>query len=151
VFFSELIKGELRPSIYRVPYGLSDEPLEQLATTTFSRSLDDAIRDKQTLFADLARLFDFPDYFGKNWDALTDCLSDLNWLDPQPQRIVLIWKQPLALYDASTEDFLTALRVLNAVIDRWWSRNVMFHALLEDPIQALPLSGLPLLFVDRAI
>lgn len=26
---------------------------------------------------DLARMFDFPDYYGRNWDAFNDCLRDV--------------------------------------------------------------------------
>ena len=33
-------------------------------------------RDKQAFLAACARSLDFPDYFGHNWDAFADCLSD---------------------------------------------------------------------------
>jgi hypothetical protein len=29
------------------------------------------------MYTDLAQLFDFPDYFGRNLDALNDCLTDV--------------------------------------------------------------------------
>ncbi len=35
------------------------------------------------LFAELASLWGFPEHFGKNWDALNDCLCDLSWLNPR--------------------------------------------------------------------
>ena len=36
--------------------------------------------DRQTVLQLLATAFAFPGYFGRNWDAVIDCLSDLSWL-----------------------------------------------------------------------
>lgn len=35
--------------------------------------------DRTDLLAALGRALDFPDYYGVNWDALEECLSDLSW------------------------------------------------------------------------
>ena len=43
-----------------------------------------SVPDGAALLARLARELQFPDYFGANWDALQDCLTDLpDWL-PAP-------------------------------------------------------------------
>ena len=56
------IRGALPPAVVaRIPPGLT------------SRS---------DLFDVLASELRLPDYFGHNWDALDECLRDLDWLDP---------------------------------------------------------------------
>ena len=35
-----------------------------------------ACRTRAAFFTEVARVLRFPDYFGHNWDALTDCLRD---------------------------------------------------------------------------
>jgi RNAse (barnase) inhibitor barstar len=36
-----------------------------------------ACRTRAAFFAEAARVLEFPDYFGRNWDALVDCLRDV--------------------------------------------------------------------------
>src|SRR5215510_6367496 len=42
-------------------------------------TIDGSTNGKQQLLAQIAAGLAFPDYFGENWDALIDCLSDLSW------------------------------------------------------------------------
>ena len=38
------------------------------------------LENKAALLVFLAQAIPLPDYFGKNWDALEECLADLSWL-----------------------------------------------------------------------
>ena len=44
-------------------------------------TIDSSTRGKRELLERIAHGLSFPDYFGGNWDALIDCLSDLSWLE----------------------------------------------------------------------
>src|SRR5262245_29338699 len=50
---------------------------------------------KQDLLRALAAGLKFPDYFGYNWDALEECLSDLSWLGGQARVVILHKHVPL--------------------------------------------------------
>lgn len=46
-------------------------------------------RDKASLLARCAVAFALPDWFGHNWDALQDCLTDLSWAPASAGRLVV--------------------------------------------------------------
>jgi len=37
----------------------------------------DRIASRKTLHSELARVFSFPDYYGRNWDAFDECIDAL--------------------------------------------------------------------------
>jgi RNAse (barnase) inhibitor barstar len=67
-----------------------------------------AIATRDQLFAVLARELRLPSYFGGNWDALSDCLRDLSWIEP---RRVIIDHEAVPVLDTVTlRAYLEVLR-----------------------------------------
>lgn len=90
---------------------------------------------KPTLLKNLAKALSFPDWFGENWDALEDCLSDLSWSDASGH--VLLFEGA----DAG-DDFGVLVDVLQSAAEYWAGRNRPFFAVFLDPKAALPLPEL---------
>ncbi|ASO22130.1 RNAse (barnase) inhibitor barstar [Actinoalloteichus hoggarensis] len=70
------------------------------------------LADSTEVIDAIARLLAFPETFGRNLDALYDCLTDLSWLDEGEHR--LVWVDPASLADRAPADFS---RVRRAVLD----------------------------------
>lgn len=68
------------------------------------------VRDKESALDAIASALSFPDYFGKNLDALYDLLRDLSWLDECEH--VLIWTAPETLRDADPSGYTGIERTL---------------------------------------
>ncbi|MFI7633303.1 barstar family protein [Nonomuraea sp. NPDC049400] len=65
-----------------------------------------ACRTRAAFFEEVARALRFPGYFGRNWDALTDCLRDTG-------AVALFVEHAEELLDAEPpEQFATLLAVL---------------------------------------
>ncbi|MFW5659620.1 MAG: barstar family protein [Bacteroidota bacterium] len=77
----------------------------------------DAVKDKTDLLKQLQSGFDLPDYFGHNWDALEDCLTDLNWV--AEKEVWLIHNAQLALEDHELETYLSILKD----VGKHWQQN----------------------------
>jgi len=69
------------------------------------------------VFNEFARALEFPDYFGHNWDALEECLADLEWL-PAKGYVVLITEAQAVIPD-DEEEYETLLEVLNDAGEAW--------------------------------
>lgn len=90
---------------------------------------------KDDLLARVARSARFPDWFGRNWDALADCLGDLSWW-PAPGYVLLL-EHSSECRAAATEDFRTLVSILDEAAEDWRERNVAFWALLPLPADEL--------------
>jgi RNAse (barnase) inhibitor barstar len=88
-----------------------------------------------TLFAEFARALEFPDYFGHNWDALEECLADLEWL-PTKGYILLITDAASVLSNDETE-FETLLEILRDAGEAWGSGQAGMGARGAIPFHVL--------------
>lgn len=94
-----------------------------------------AIDARADLFEVMARALDFPDWFGSNWDALEDSLSDLSWRKGEGHVLVL------RSYPAGDElGVLTD--VLRTAAEYWAGRGRPFFAVYIDPQKRLALPDL---------
>ena len=91
--------------------------------------------EKPVLMKNIAAALDFPDWFGENWDALEDCLSDLSWREATGH--VLLLEQAKV-----GDDFGVLVDVLGSAADSWASRGMPFFAVFIDPAGELPLPEL---------
>src|SRR3954469_14515306 len=106
----ELLTGRREPGLHRWPVSRREAArgiteAERAGWRAFW--LDGAgVRDKAAFLARCAQEFAVPSYFGHNWDALQDCLSDLSWAPTNCGYLVLFdhWQE---LAEADPETYKT--------------------------------------------
>lgn len=86
--------------------------------------------DKAGLLERFASALHFPPWFGHNWDALSDCLTDLSWLPARGYRIML--SRPQDLRAADPETLATALEILQEAAGFWADEGVAFDIELSE-------------------
>jgi hypothetical protein len=75
------------------------------------------ICDKQSFLRKIAMVMKFPDYFGQNWDALDECMTDLEWC--AAERYVLIYDQPDVFAKAAPTEWEVAYDILRSSVAHW--------------------------------
>lgn len=97
------------------------------------------IHDKAGLLAAIGRALQFPSWYGRNLDALADCLSDLSWLTADGHLIVL--EHCDGIHSAAAADFLAVIDILGQAASDWREQGVPFWCLIE--MQANGFAWLP--------
>ncbi|HVJ24090.1 MAG TPA: barstar family protein [Burkholderiales bacterium] len=126
---TERLKDATRSGVYRVTR--ADEVVDAVQGTGNSLA---RIRyaDKPALMKNIAAALRLPDWFGANWDALEDSLSDL------PDRgYVLLFENARA-----GDELGVLIDVLRSSAEWWAGRGKPFFVVFIDPARALPLPDL---------
>jgi len=92
-------------------------------------------RDKNDLLQRIAAALQFPATFGRNWDALADCLGDLEWL-PHAGGYAWLFDHAGELRDASENDFDTLCDILDDACAHWMERGMPCFAFIALPDDA---------------
>ncbi|MBF0527890.1 MAG: barstar family protein [Deltaproteobacteria bacterium] len=115
-------------------YGLEgDWPLDQLKAMTVRHDcsffhLDGRnIDNKEDFLRQMAETLAFPGYFGNNWDALADCLTDMSW--HETQGYVVLIESPDRLAKSVPEDFAVLLDVFQETADFWRMHDKAWYVL----------------------
>ena len=90
-------------------------------------------------FAEFARALAFPDYFGRNWAALDECLADLDWID-SPVIVLIIRNAARLLVNEPPKQLEILTEILHGAAEGWSKetedgiprRSRAFHVILLD-------------------
>ncbi len=75
------------------------------------------IARKEQLLNHFATTLRFPGYFGGNWDALEECLTDMEWVDAPGY--VIYYDHIDALLGAQPEQFATFVEICRDAVGSW--------------------------------
>jgi RNAse (barnase) inhibitor barstar len=100
------------------------------------------MQSRELLLDEFAAALQFPLYFGRNWDAFEECMSDLQWL-PANEYVLVIANAGSLLKMEPTNGFVVLFGILERVSEEWIlgklpdvnlgeQKPVPFHVLLQD-------------------
>jgi RNAse (barnase) inhibitor barstar len=120
----------VRPNIVQSIRAYRVAQLQDAAETTGQHFLYANLAEattKQEVLETIARSFQFPKHFGKNLDALHDCLTDVvHGSGPQPGLVVVLEQLPATQrFDKEARE--TLLDVFRDAADFWAERGVAFR------------------------
>jgi RNAse (barnase) inhibitor barstar len=111
MYLSVASREEFAEYAYRLNYEKSSELAVRVVRGHKMRRLSD-------LYDEFAAALQFPNYFGENWDALEECLIDLEWL-PATGYVLLILNTIEVLSEEPEKQFETLVNVLSRTCEEW--------------------------------
>jgi RNAse (barnase) inhibitor barstar len=142
-----LLAGKIPPGLYvwKVPGSTRRADVVTAASGAGWRSFwlaGQSVIGKDEFLDASAETFEFPDWFGHNWDALADCLTDLTWATAMAGYLVVYagWQ---ALAQEDPESFETVLDIFREAVDLWQDSETPMAVLLpatgdEDALPPVP-------------
>lgn len=87
------------------------------------------VTDKRGFLKTVGRSLKFPSYFGMNWDALDECLTDLSWKPASGYVIVF------SNFKSVCENMATEIEIIKKIFESsaqyWRQKKVQFNIFLS--------------------
>ena len=109
-----------RGGVWYLPRPLEAKKLQTLARAAgyaFFHIDGRNIARKEQLLNHAATALRFPDHFGHNWDALEECLTDLEWIDGDGY--VIYYDHIEGLLGAHPDQFETFVEIARDAVASW--------------------------------
>lgn len=126
---AELLE-ENRGGVWYLPEPVDAKGVQRLATRNgFAYFHIDGtnIARKEQLLNHLATAMHFPKDFGHNWDALEECLTDMDWVDADGY---LIYYEHIEVLQAAGDQFDTFVEILRDAVQSWKEDDTAMIVLL---------------------
>lgn len=128
-----LLSGELAPGVYQLDMSQRPTAICRQVNVHGWRCfyLDGrTMVNKQSVLEETARVMSFPDYYGHNWDALEECITDLSWIEESG--CVLLYDHAAVLVAQHPDVWATLFDIVTSAADYWNSRSRPFYLVLRN-------------------
>jgi RNAse (barnase) inhibitor barstar len=129
---TEILNGDVYPSVYVLDVALTVKELARLKQDQGTKlfAIDGAqIVDSTSLFQQFATVMQFPEYFGNNWDALKDCLTELD--GDEVDRYIITIDQLDNFIGNDPSQWANFLDVCKSAIEYWQDTKTPLYVLLH--------------------
>jgi RNAse (barnase) inhibitor barstar len=135
---AELLRSVARASVFTIGANQTEQAFQAAAEANFKACHVDisSARNTTDLLKLLGQALHFPAWYGENWDALADCLSDLSWCNAAGYVLLLHGSETIRRNDPQA--FATLLDILRDVSAIWREGDVAFWVLLDTPLDDVP-------------
>jgi RNAse (barnase) inhibitor barstar len=117
-----LLEGVIPPGLYRFSSRAQPATIQAAAEQHGWRYFyidGGALIDKATFLRQFAATLEFPAYFGQNWDAFEEIMTDSHW--PTARGYLIVYDDVANFATNAPQDWATALAILQAVVADWQS------------------------------
>jgi RNAse (barnase) inhibitor barstar len=91
-------------------------------------------KEKADFLKIVAGSLGFPSYYGINWDAFADCLTDMSW--KPASGYVLDFNHFEVFARQSPQDAEIVMSIMDSCISYWKEKSVPFYVVLTGPAPA---------------
>ena len=88
-----------------------------------------AIRNKSAFIETCAKVMNFPSYFGNNWDAFEECLTDLEWYSSS--KYILFYDNLNNFSQADPKQCEVARDIFQSAVDYWADTDTPMYVFLK--------------------
>jgi hypothetical protein len=134
-----VLNGVYQPGVYRFADSLSaQDALGRIARRGWRgwHLPGHLIEGKTSFLATCSQIMGFPAYFGRNWDAFEECITDLSWASSTGY--LLLYDELAHFALAEPDQWQIALGILRDAADFWRRRDTPFFVLLRRTRGAAP-------------
>lgn len=126
------LAGDRPPGLYQVTTSMDREALANFCQEQDLQLVwldGETIANKAEFLQAAAQALHFPAYFGYNWDAFEDCLTDLDRLTERGH--VLLYTQPENFARTNPKDWSTLMAILRSAVRDWLKDDLSLYVLFE--------------------
>lgn len=126
-----IFSSALNSRLYNVQSAIEEDSIKASANRNNLLFIDidlAGITDKQKLLKEIAMKLGFPSYFGMNWDALYDCLTDMG--DRTTSGYVILIKKFNESSKILPHENRELRKILISAAEYWKKKNKSFYIIL---------------------